>query len=376
MQEIIMEPSLYKFDTCREFVTAFQLGKKDLVLTNKYIFDPYFAKSGAPVHVIYQEKYGAGEPTDVMADAILADAAKVDFDRVVAIGGGTIIDLAKVLSVAGENSVDELYAQKTLSKKKELVILPTTCGTGSEVTDIAILKRTRLGVKVGLTGKAMFADYAVLVPELLESLPDYVFATSSIDALVHAVESSLSPKATAYTRLFGYKSMEMILTGYLKIIAAISKGIPAREARKPLMDDFLTASNFAGLAFGTAGCAAVHALSYPLGGTYHVAHGESNYAMFTGVLKNYMEIKSDGEIAKLNAFLAKILDCRIEVVYDQLEKLLDQLLPKKALHEYGMKREDLRTFTDDVMKTQGRLMRNSFVPLDAARVLKIYEELY
>jgi 4-hydroxybutyrate dehydrogenase len=98
--------------------------------------------------------------------------------------------------------------------------------------------------------------------------------------------------------------------------------------------------------------------------------------MFTGVLKNYMEIKSDGEIAKLNAFLAKILDCRIEVVYDQLEKLLDQLLPKKALHEYGMKREDLRTFTDDVMKTQGRLMRNSFVPLDAARVLKIYEELY
>ena len=73
-----------------------------------------------------------------------------------------------------------------------------------------------------------------------------------------------------------------------------------REARLPLLEDFLIASNYAGFAFGTAGCAAVHAMSYPLGGKYHVPHGESNYAMFTGVLKNYMEIKQDGELAVMN----------------------------------------------------------------------------
>ena len=84
------------------------------------------------------------------------------------------------------------------------------------------------------------------------------------------------------------------------------------------------AANYAGIAFGNAGCAAVHALSYPLGAKYHVAHGESNYAMFTGVLNNYMEIKSDGEIARLNEFMARILGCDVDVVYEELEKLLNE----------------------------------------------------
>lgn len=80
-------------------------------------------------------------------------------------------------------------------------------------------------------------------------LPFPVFAASSIDALVHAVESALSPKATPYTRLFSYKAIEMILRGYQQIVKN------GREARVPLLPEFLTASNFAGIAFGTAGCA-------------------------------------------------------------------------------------------------------------------------
>ncbi|MCQ4720652.1 iron-containing alcohol dehydrogenase, partial [Flavonifractor plautii] len=109
---------------------------------------------------------------------------------------------------------------------------------------------------------SMYADHAVLIPELLEGLPFSVFATSSIDAQVHAVESSLSPKATPYTKLFGYKAIEMIIMGYQRIATE------GREALLSLLEDFLVASNFAGIAFGTAGCAAVHALSYPLGGKY------------------------------------------------------------------------------------------------------------
>lgn len=377
MQEIIFKPDLYKFDTCKDFVSEFKLGEEDLILTNEYIYKPFFKNLNLPVHTIFQEKYGSGEPTDVMVDAILKDASKVKYNRIIAIGGGTIIDIAKVLSVAGSgDSVDDLYSKKKLIKKHTLVVLPTTCGTGSEVTNIAILNRTRIGVKVGLTGEAMFSDYAVLIPELLCNLPDYVFATSSIDALVHAVESSLSPNATPYTKLFGYKAIDMILNGYKKIVSDMKAGIAPNAARKPMLGQFLIASNFAGLAFCKAGCAAVHALSYPLGGKYHVAHGESNYAVFTGVLKNYMEIKSDGEIACLNKYIAGILKCDESVVYEKLEELLNSLLPKKALHEYGVTKADLPVFADSVMKTQGRLMKNNFVPLTAERVLKIYKELY
>lgn len=371
MKEIIWKPELHSFRTCQEFADEFQIGESDLVLTNEYIYQPYFGSMDLNCAVLYQEKYGLGEPTDVMVDAILADAAKTGCRRVIAIGGGTVIDIAKVLAVSDGEGVDTLYdLAPDLEKKRELVILPTTCGTGSEVTNISIMSRTRMGTKLGLVGPAMYADHAVLIPELLEKLPFGVFATSSIDALVHAVESSLSPKATPYTKLFGYKAIEMIIKGYQKIAAE------GKEARIALLEDFLIASNYAGLAFGTAGCAAVHATSYPLSGKYHVAHGESNYAMFTGVLKNYMEIKQDGEIAVLNRYLADLLGCGTGQVYDKLEELLDQILPKKQLREYGVTQEDLPEFAHSVITSQGRLMANNFVPLDEARVLKIYTELF
>jgi len=371
MIEIIMEPRLKKYDTCEEFAKDYNLGEKDLVLTNEYIFEPFFGKMNLNVKKIFQEKYGAGEPTDLMTEAIMRDAASTGCERIIAIGGGTIIDLAKVLSVAEDDNLDALYdIAPNMEKKRELIIVPTTCGTGSEMTNISILNRTRLGTKMGLVGPAMFADDAVLIPELLKGLPFGVFATSSIDALVHAVESALSPRATPYTRLFSYKAIEIIIKGFQKIAAN------GKDARVPLLEDFLIASNYAGIAFGTAGCAAVHALSYSLGGTYHVAHGESNYAIFTGVLKNYMEIRKDGSIAEVNAILAELLGCDTEVVYEKLEELLNNILPKKALREYGVTRDDIQEFTDSVFKTQTRLMNNNFVPLDRERVLKIYNELF
>lgn len=371
MKEIIWKPELHRFRSCKEFVEEFRLGASDLILTNEYIYQPYFGAMNLECTVLYQEQYGMGEPTDVMAEAILRDAAATGCSRVVAIGGGTVIDIAKVLAVGGGESIDELYGMAPeLPKRRELVLIPTTCGTGSEVTNISIMARTRIGTKLGLVSPAMYADYAVLIPQLLEGLPFKVFAASSIDALVHAVESALSPKATPYTKLFGYKAIEMIIRGY----QTIAKKGP--ESRFSLLNDFLLASNYAGLAFGTAGCAAVHATSYPLGGKYHVAHGESNYAMFTGVLKNYLELRQDGEIAVMNEFLARLLGCGTQAVYDRLEELLNQLLPKRSLHEYGVTRQDLRDFTHSVITGQVRLMDNSFVPLDETRVLKIYTELF
>lgn len=370
MKQLMIKPTIYKYDTCKKFAEEFHIEKGDLVITNEYIYEPFFGKLNLECDVIYQEKYGAGEPSDDMAEAIYKDI-KGEHKRIIAIGGGTVIDISKLFALKYVSPILDLYDGKLpIEKDKELVLVPTTCGTGSEVTNIAILALNSRGTKKGLAVDEMYGDSAVLIPELLTGLPFRFFATSSIDALVHAVESSLSPKGNEYTRMFGYKAIDMILHGYMEIR---DKG---SDARIPLLDRFLVASNYAGIAFGNAGCAAVHALSYPLGATYHVAHGESNYAMFTGVMKNYMEIKQDGEIAKLNSFIADILGCDVENVYESLEDLLNILIPKKALHEYGVTKEDLVEFTDSVMTNQGRLMANNFVELDRDRVYKIYKELY
>ena len=374
MQQLMIKPTIHKFDTAKEFAEGFSLGKGDLLFTNRHVYEKYFASLDLGCQVIYRETFGSGEPTDEMAEAIykaIYTNGQTAPKRIIAIGGGSILDLAKLYALKQTSPILDLYDGKIpLEKDKKLILVPTTCGTGSEVTNISILALKSRGTKKGLAHEALYADQAVLIPQLLEDLPDYVFATSSIDALIHAIESTLSPKGNTYTRMFGYRAIEMILNGY-KVIR--DQGM---EARKPLLNDFMLASNYAGIAFGNAGCAAVHALSYPLGATYHVAHGESNYAMFTGVMKNYMELKTDGEIAVLNRFLADILECPVRYVYEELEKLLNVLIPKKALHEYGVTEEQLDEFTDSVMENQGRLMANNFVPLDRERVYKIYRELW
>lgn len=370
MKELSVRPEIYKYDSAKEFAEAFRLQKGDLILTNEYIYRPHFGALDLECDVICQENYGTGEPTDEMAEAILKDI-KGEPKRIIAIGGGTVLDLAKLFALKQVSPVLDLYDGKLpIEKNKELILVPTTCGTGSEVTNIAILALISRGTKKGLAVDEMYADAAVLIPELLSGLPFGVFSASSIDALVHAVESTLSPKANATTRMFGYRAIEMILKGYLEIA---EKG---PGARLMLLDDFLTASNYAGIAFGNAGCAAVHALSYPLGAVYHVPHGESNYAMFTGVLKNYMELRPEGELLKLNRFIADLIGCPISDVYDETEKLLNVLLPKKPLHAYGMKETEIEQFTDSVLENQQRLLVNNFAKFDRDRILKIYRELF
>lgn len=370
MKQFMVRPEIYNYDTAKEFAKEFEIGTGDLIITNEYIYQPYFGELNLDCEVIYQEKYGAGEPTDEMAEAIYADI-KTQPKRIIAIGGGTVIDISKLFALKNVSPILDLYDGKLeVVKDKELVLVPTTCGTGSEVTNIAILALLSRGTKKGLAVDEMYADKAVMIPELLKGLPFRFFATSSIDALVHAVESSLSPKGNGYTRMFGYKAIEMILNGYKEIRDN------GPEARIPLLNDFLVASNYAGIAFGNAGCAAVHAMAYPLGATYHVAHGESNYAIFTGVMKKYMEIKQDGEIAKLNAYIAGILGCAVENVYEELEKLLDVILPKKPLHEYGMTEADIEGFAASVIENQQRLLANNFVELSQDVIAEIYRKLY
>ncbi len=371
LQQFRIVPTIYQADTCREFCEKFQVGERDLILTEPFIFDGYFKDYINGATVLYLNNYGEGEPTDLMVEAIYQDIKDLPYKRVIAVGGGSVIDISKLLVQETISPVVQLYDQIIPTHKvKELIIVPTTCGTGSEVTNVAVIGLTAKNTKLGLQTDEEFADYAVLIPELLQGLPFRFFATSSIDALIHAIESLVSPKATAFSEMYSEQAIRLILNGYLKIADE------GEEARLPLIKDFLLASAYAGIAFGNAGCAAVHAMSMPFSGAHHVPHGEANYVIFTGVFKAYNLLQPEGKIQALNAILAEVLGCGSAQVYESLEALLDKILKKKALHEYGVKEEELPVYTDIVMTKQGRLTANNYTQLDADQVLRIYRSLF
>ena len=248
--------------------------------------------------------------------------------------------------------------------------MPTTCGAGSEVSNVSIAEFTKLHTKMGLAVDEIYADRAVLIPELLTGLPYSFFSTSAIDAFIHAIESYVSPKATLYTQMFSMKAMEMIMEGFRKIAEH------GEAFRMNLLDDFLTASNLAGIAFGNAGTGAVHAMSYPLSGVYHVTHGEANYQFLTAVFAKYQELDPDGRIKELNSFLSNVLECDADLVYVEIGKLLDQIIARKPLHEYGMREEEIESFAKTVEETQQRLLNQSYVKLTWQQMAEIYKELY
>lgn len=362
---------IQKFEHAAEFVKEYQIGKGDFILASKSAYETYFAPLVIDAHVEYKSKYGAGEPTDLMIDALLADFRKTDCRRIVAIGGGAVIDMAKILVLAGDYSTEQIFKREVpLTKAHTLIAVPTTCGAGSEVSNVSITELTSIHSKLGLADDSIYADDAVLIPELLTNLPYSFFATSAIDAFIHAIESYVSPKATLYTQMFSKQAMQMILSGFRKIVEHGS------EYRMELLDEFLTASNLAGIAFGNAGTGAVHAMSYPLSGVYHVTHGEANYQFLTAVFAEYQRLDPEGKLKEVNQFLAGLLECEEADVYVELEQLLDKIISRKKLREYGMKETDIRSFAESVEASQQRLLNQSYVKFDADRMEKIYRQLY
>ena len=338
MQLFKLKTRLSKFDHFADFAREFKLSEHDLVITNEFLYEPFMKSLNLPCHFIMQEKFGLGEPSDKMMNTILKEVKGVGFDRVIAVGGGTVIDISKLFVLKGVEDVTEAFERKIpIVKEKQLVILPTTCGTGSEVTNISIAEITSKHTKMGLADDAIVADDAVLVPELLKGLPFKFYACSAIDALVHATESYVSPKSNPYTRLYCRAAIEIIID--------VFQGI------------------------------AVHALSYPLGGSYHVPHGESNYQFFTEVFKLYNAKNPSGDIARLNDLLCVQLGVN-ENPYPVLDELLGKLIPKNKLRVYGMKPEEIQGFTSSVLQTQQRLLANNYVSLSEEEIREIYKVLY
>jgi 4-hydroxybutyrate dehydrogenase len=371
MQLFSLKTRLSRFDSFADFAKEFKLSERDLVITHEFLHAPFMKALDLRCNFIMQEHYGAGEPSDVMMNSILGDVKGRQFDRVVAIGGGTVIDIAKLFVLEGLEDVVQAFDRSIpIVKAKQLVIVPTTCGTGSEVTNLSIAEITSKHTKMGLADDAILADDAVIIPELLKGLPFKFYIYSAIDAFIHAVESYVSPKSNPYTQLYAKAAIELILDVFSRIVAE------GPEYRFERLEDMLMASNFAGIAFGNTGVGAVHALSYPLGGTYHVPHGEANYQFFTAVFKRYQAKQPVGRIQDLNAQLASLLKTDASKVYEQLDELFGKLLSKNKLSSYGMKAEEVETFADTVMQKQGRLLANNYVALSRDEIRDIYQSLF
>lgn len=379
MQLFKLKTTVSKFDRFAEFAEAFQLSAKDLIITQKFLYEPFMQELGLPCHFVMQEAYGSGEPSDEMMNQILQDVQSLDFNRVIAVGGGTVIDIAKLFALQNLTNVTDAFERKIpIIKEKTLVIIPTTCGTGSEVTNISIAEIKSKKTKMGLADDALLADDAVLIPELLKGLPYKFYLYSAIDALIHAMESYLSPKATSFSQMFSKEAICIILDVFSELA---EKGENYRFER---FEDMLLASNYAGIAFGNVGVGAVHALSYPLGGNYHVPHGEANYQFFTEIFKRYNEKNPTGEILELNEILAECLQYDEEVhtkdntptIYNLIDFLLARLIPRKKLRDYGMKEAEITSFTANVLETQQRLLTNNYVPFSPAEIKDIYATLY
>lgn len=371
MQLFKLKTVIHRFGTFAEFASEFRLGAGDLVLTNEFLYEPFMAGLGLECRFVMQERYGLGEPSDEMMNRILEDVVGAEYDRVIAVGGGTVIDIAKLFVLEGVKDVTEAFERKIpIVKAKKLVIVPTTCGTGSEVTNISIAELKSRHTKMGLADDALLADDAVLIPELLKGLPFKFYVFSAIDALIHATESYVSPKSNPYTRLYCREAV--------RIIVEVFRGIAEKgpEYRFERLEDMLIASNYAGIAFGNTGVGAVHALSYPLGGTYHVAHGEANYLFFTDIFKLYCAKNPHGIIKEVNSLYAELLGADEESVYDTLDGLLGQLTTKNPLRSYGMQEADITGFARSVVATQQRLLNNNYAPLSEEEIASVYSQLY
>jgi 4-hydroxybutyrate dehydrogenase len=343
----------------------------DLILTEEFIYKKYLSSRVSNNNIIFVDRYGKGEPTDLIVLGILKEIEDYKINRIIAVGGGTVLDIAKIISLGNGGSLYDLFEKRITPKKtKELYLIPTTCGTGSEVTNISILELTSKKTKMGLVSDELFADKTILIPELLKGIPDKVFAASSIDALVHASESYVSPKANDYTKMFSKQAISIIISGYKQYI----------KNNKTLTDelcmDFLLASNYAGIAFGNAGCGAVHAMSYPLGASYHVPHGESNYVFYTEVFKKYHDISNSGALLEWERHVSSVLGSYSSEMFEKLDELLGKIMPKKKIYEYGVKSKELEEFTEIVVTTQNRLLDNNFSYLSREDIYELYRKLY
>ncbi len=345
----------------QHIAARFPLARTALLVT-----DPGFLATGlidAPLQSLRDHGLQAHVYADVVADPpeavvvqAVAYARERQVDLVIGFGGGSSMDVAKLIAIlAGSTqALGDIYGiGKVQGQRLPLVQMPTTAGTGSEATNIAIVT-TGATTKMGVVAPQLYADLAILDAQLTLGLPPSVTAATGIDAMVHAIEAYTSKhKKNPLSDLLACQALALLSRN---LVQACQNGsaLPARQAM--LMGAYL-----AGQAFTNAPVAAVHALAYPLGGIFHLPHGLSNSLVLPHVLRFNLP-----DAAQQYAELAQIVapevqgdtETRARALIAAMQELATLTGIETSLRACGIQDSDLDRLADDAM-LQTRLLGNN-----------------
>jgi alcohol dehydrogenase class IV len=295
-------------------------------------------------------------------------------DLVMGLGGGSSLDVAKGISILAANKgriLDFCGIDQVPRKGAPMILIPTTAGTGSEVTRVLVLTDEEQNTKNVVFTPYALANAAIIDPMLTVSLPPTVTADTGMDAMVHVIETYVSMNATVFSDILAERALALIAEN---LPAAWAKGSNT-QARSNMS----LAATLAGLAFGSGGLGAVHALAYPLGTEYHMTHGRTNAIM----LPHVMRYNLPGNPEKY-ALIARLMGRdtegfapleAAELAVEAIEDLLDTIGVSFRIKDYGIPEADLPKLVAGGMK-QARLFVPNPRDLNEADVASIYKEAY
>ncbi|KVA20700.1 iron-containing alcohol dehydrogenase [Burkholderia ubonensis] len=314
----------------------------------------------------------ADPPEHVVLEAT-ARAVAADAEIVLGLGGGSSMDVAKLLAalVPGRQPLAEMYGvDKVTSARLPLVQMPTTAGTGSEVTAVSIVTVGEAR-KMGVVSPHLLADVAILDAELTLGLPRAATAATGIDAMVHAIEAYTSARLkNPVSDMLARHALTLLSRN---LLAACDDGRD-RRAREAM----LVGAMFAGQAFANAPVAAVHALAYPVGGIFHVPHGLSNALVLPHVLRFNAPAAAPlyAELAAIVAPAAAGSDeAKARALIDEIDRLIAATGIPRTLREVGVTEGDLPRMAAEAM-LQTRLLVNNPREVTQADALEIYRQAW
>lgn len=315
------------------------------------------------------------EPSYMAVQNIVDQFKASGADMIIACGGGSVLDAAKLASVlvTDEYGVKELLDEPGRAKKcVPTILIPTTAGTGAEVTPNAIVAVPEKELKVGIVNENMIADYVILDARMIKNLPRQIAAATGVDALAHAIECYTSKKANLFSDTFAMEALDLILNN---IIPACDDP-EAMDAKNKMQ----IAAFYAGIAITASGTTAVHALSYPLGGKYHIAHGVSNAILLAPVMRFNAPFCQDrfalvyDRCCHDTETICRTTNEKAEWMIGQLERIVRHLDIPASLKEFGVPLEDLDGLVEAGMQVQ-RLLVNNMRPVTAEDARNLYLEI-
>jgi len=325
--------------------------------------------SGAGLGVARYDKVEADPRYELAADALALLQAE-GADLVLGIGGGSSLDMAKVVSVLATNDqpVTAMFGIGLIEKPGlPLILVPTTAGTGSEVTPIVILSDEGEKLKKGIVSPYLFPGCALLDPELTLGLPPAVTAATGMDALIHAVEAYTSRNATAMSDMLAKEAIA-IIAEHLRTAFSDGENLTARS-------QMLRGSMLAGMAFANAGVTAVHAFAYPIGAEFHIPHGVANTIMLVPVMRFNMtgNLARFADIASMFGQPVAGLSKRqaAQAGVEAMVELAEDLRVPRSLAPFGVTEEHVPGLAQGVMKVT-RLLANNPRKLELADAEEIY----